>query len=144
MSRSSNPLLRSRPGAVAWWALLGSAVALMLTLLVSVLFLVYGNERFARNGVTLGGTILTYWLGCPLGGALIGWLRPLATRPIVAALVGMVGVLPLYVAAVSTMAGPPWTWPPIRWIGAIVPACFVGGAIGFTWLRYQPRPGEEG
>lgn len=87
-------------GGLLW----GVAVALVLSLWVTIIYLVGGSEPFLENGTTYGETVLLYVAAGVLVGVLFGLARPWIRGHWSAAVFGFVGGCMLF-SLISLAAG---------------------------------------
>ena len=77
---------------------------------VTILFLVRGREPFDRLGVNLPVVVAVYLAGGVLSGAVIGLLRPFATRKVGAYLISIIAALPVLTGIAISLQGLPGRW----------------------------------
>jgi hypothetical protein len=115
----------------------GLAFAILCSLWVGLIVLVKGTGPFDRAGLSPLAVVGVYFLVGPLGGALIGFLLPLARSMIGSIFVGFVGVLPLYGSFALLLV------PRRHWLAGLVLTCFlgamVGGITGYSAWRRERR-----
>ena len=87
-------------GAIAnliWGVGLGVLFGVILALLGVLILVTKGSEAVGRVGASPRAITAGYLLGGAMAGAVVGLLRPIASRPFGAALVGMVAAVPVSV-----------------------------------------------
>ena len=119
---------------------LGLVVATGFTVWITFLRLTAGPAPFERLDTTYAATAALYYAGGLVGGAIVGLLWPLRRSPWGSALLGMLGVFPLYfgVALASSQRSQAFT---LENVGqSAVLAFLVGGAVGvWNWLEDNPH-----
>ena len=119
---------------------LGLFVATGFSAWVTFLRLTAGTSPFDRLRTTYLATVELYYGGALVGGTLIGLFLPLGRWPLGAALLGMLGVFPLYFGVALTTSGAASTFTVHNLASSSVIAFFVGGAVGIgSWLRDNPE-----
>ena len=120
---------------------LGLFVATGLSAWVTFLRLTVGTAPFQRLETTYTATVALYYAGGLVGGALVGLLLPLRRSLWGAALLGMVGVFPLYFGVAwtrATAANAAFTLDNVAESALL--AFLVGGAVGiWIWLDDNPQ-----
>jgi hypothetical protein len=81
-------------------------MATAFTVWISLLRWTAGTAPFDRIDTTYSATVALYYAGGAVGGLVIGLLLPLRRWPWGAALLGMLGVLPLYFGVALTTSRP--------------------------------------
>jgi magnesium-transporting ATPase (P-type) len=119
---------------------LGLVVATGFTVWITFLRLTAGTAPFERLDTTYAATVELYYAGGLVGGTMVGLLLPLRRSPWGSALLGMLGVFPLYfgVALTNSKRSQAFT---LENVGqSAVLAFLVGGAVGvWTWLDANPH-----
>lgn len=77
----------------------GIAMAVLMSLAALAIAAIGGSRGFEKLGVSVGAVIGTYFAGGILGGLTVGALMPLATWRWGAAILGILGALPVYLGA---------------------------------------------
>lgn len=121
---------------------LGLVEATGLSLWVTLLRLGAGTEPFDQLNTTYPSVIALYYGGCAIGGLLVGLAWPLGRSFLGSALLGMIGVLPLYMGVAFMDSGPNQWLTEDNITGSAFLALIVGAPVGATiWLRDNPtRP----
>ena len=112
-------------------AFVGVVVATGFSLWVTFGRLLDGKNRFDALGVSWIQAVLLYYASLPLGGTIVGLLLPLHRWLVGCALLGFVGVLPLYLAVASITKNGPVQSEDLMLAGFI--AIVVGGGGG-AWV----------
>jgi len=119
---------------------LGLVVATGFTAWITFLRLTAGTAPFERLDTTYAATAALYYAGGLVGGTIVGLLLPLRRSPWGSALLGMLGVFPLYfgVALTNSQRSQVFT---LENVGrSAVLAFLVGGAVGvWSWLDDNPH-----
>jgi len=119
---------------------LGLFVATGFSAWVTFLRLTAGTSPFDRLRTTYLATVELYYGGALVGGTLIGLFLPLRRWPLGSALLGVLGVFPLYFGVALTTSGAGSTFTANNLASSSVLAFFVGGAVGiWSWLRDNPE-----
>jgi hypothetical protein len=120
---------------------LGLVVATGFSLIATIIWLAYGSTKPDSAGSSYGALIGMYYAGGLLGGALVGLAWPLKRYLLGSALLGVVGVFPLYLGAAFLESGRS------HWLAgdnlqmASLLALLVGAPVGcWSWLRANPPP----
>ena len=119
-------------------ALAGVMVAVLISLVAVMMYVLRGPQMFERLGISLTSTIALYFVGGIIGGSLVGLLLPLATWRWGAVLVGIIAAMPVYLGA-GVLLGEDLS------IGIFL-AIIVGGVVGYlTWspVRSAASNGDE-
>jgi hypothetical protein len=119
-------------------ALAGVMVAVLISLVAVMMYVLRGPQMFERLGISLTSTIALYFAGGIIGGSLVGLLLPLATWRWGAVLVGIIAAMPVYLGA-GVLLGEDLS------IGIFL-AIIVGGVVGYlTWspVRSAASNGDE-
>jgi len=111
------------------------------TLWVTIILARSGPGAFERQGTTYGALVALYYAGGVTGGVLIGLAAPLRRWPVGSAVLGVLGLFPLYLGA--TFLGLPhsqwWTAEHLR-AGCFL-AIIVGAPVGaWAWLSENQSP----
>ena len=93
--RTSYPLRSPDKRNTLWGIRYGGIFGLLYSAWAIVIFLVGGQEAFARRGTTVGEVIVLYLAGGAIASAIVGMLRPLMYHRPGAALVCFLSVVPL-------------------------------------------------
>lgn len=114
---------------------MGLAMAAFYSLIAVVIYGVGGKAPFATHNSSLRETLLIYWVGGVLGGAILGVLKPVARNVVGTIVVGIVVAMP--VSAMTMFAfdkNAPWQ--------PIVIMAVIFGTIGGVALG-RPVPGDR-
>lgn len=118
---------------------LGLAIATGLSAWVLLLRAQAGAAPFDRLNTTLSATVVGYYLGGAVGGLLIGLAWPLRQWLIGYALLGILGVFPLYLFAPGGHNDVPLLSSE-NLATALLGAIFVGGGVGvWSWSEDHPQ-----
>lgn len=112
-------------GDVLWgiaWGLLLAAILSAWAALMSLLF----RDKPRTYDVSLAAVVAIYFVGCALGGAFVGLLRPLAKTWPGAAVVGFAAFLPVTSMIVISTDGVPKTLASFDWRGVLGYAAIMG------------------
>jgi len=121
---------------------LGFVVAAGFTIWVTFLRLTVGTRPFEHLDTTYSATVALYWAGGLVGGLLVGMLLPLRRWPWGAALLGMVGVFPLYFGVELTNSTVASAFTLDNLATSAFLAFLVGGSAGmWVWLDENPHSG---
>jgi len=119
---------------------LGLFVATGLTAWITLLRLRVGTGPFERLDTTYSATVALYYGGGLVGGAIIGVLLPLNRSPWGAALLGMLGVFPLYFGVALTNSSVASAFTLHNVADSAFLAFLVGGTVGiWAWLDDNPQ-----
>jgi hypothetical protein len=119
---------------------LGLFVATGFSAWVTFLRLRAGTSPFDRLHTTYLATVELYYAGGLVGGTLVGLFLPLRRWPLGAALLGMLGVFPLYFGAALATSGAMKAFTRQNLASSGVLAFLVGGAVGiWSWLDDNPE-----
>jgi hypothetical protein len=129
---------------------MGGAVFAAFALVSAAAWLVVGPVSTTRGGVRVRWDLLTvgYPLGAVLGGALLGFARPCVRPRPLAALFGLLALLPLSVLLTASLDGAHRAWSLRHTVLALVTAAVLGGGLGWTlhapaaaraWQRRRPE-----
>ena len=120
---------------------LGFFVATALSLWATVLLLASGSKPFDSHDTSYGAVIGLYYAGGIIGGLIIGLAWPLRRYLFGAALLGILGVFPLYLGA-GFLLSPPAQWLTLdNVVTAAFLALLVGSPVGMaTWFKANPPP----
>ena len=119
---------------------LGFFVATGFTVWITFIRLSAGPGPFESLDTTYGTTVALYYGGGFVGGILIGLLWPLRRWPWGAALLGMVGVFPLYFGVELAQSGVTGAFTRYNVASSALLAFLVGGAVGlWSWLDDNPE-----
>jgi hypothetical protein len=113
---------------MVWGVVMGLAMAAFYSVIAIIIYGFGGEAPLEGYNSSLGETLLVYWVGGVLGGAILGALKPVARNIVGAIVVGIVVALP--VSAMTMFAidrNAPW--PPIA-IMAIIFGTIGGVAFG--------------
>ena len=123
---------------------LGLLIATGLTGWVTFLNSSGGSAVFERAGTTYGTTILIYYLGFSIGGALLGSLAPIRRWAWGSMLLGFLFVLPVYVSVIVLQA-PREKWFSTWYIaGVLFRSLLVGGGVGlWVWSNEYGKRRRE-
>ena len=99
--------MKWKPLDGAWtgvkWA---AAFALVYSAYIVVLAVVKGSTTFPSQDTTLLKVLGVYWLGGLAAGILVGLFLPLGNHPVGAMLLGALGGIPVFVAAMLATTAP--------------------------------------
>ena len=125
---------------------LGFFVATGFSAWVTFLRLTVGTAPFERLDTTYSATIALYYGGGFVGGALVGLFLPFRRALWGSALLGMLGVFPLYFGVAWTTSTGTGRFTLDNLAESAVLAFLVGGAVGiWIWLDANPEsPGLIG
>jgi hypothetical protein len=87
----------------------GLALATVYSAWALGLFLLSGEEPFAKNQTSLFAVLLTYYTAGAVGGALLGSLLPLSRSFLGRFVLGIVGPFVFFLCVVARQ-GPFWNW----------------------------------
>jgi len=133
-------LLRDLRNQVLKGIALGLFIATGFSAWVTFLRLTVGTAPFDRLNTTYHATVELYYGGGLVGGTLVGLFLPLRRWPLGAALLGMLGVFPLYFGVALTTSGGASTFTSHNLASSAVLAFLVGGAVGiWSWLHDHPH-----
>jgi len=133
-------LLRDLRNHVLKGIALGLFIATGFSAWVTFLRLTVGTAPFDRLNTTYHATVELYYGGGLVGGTLVGLFLPLRRWPLGAALLGMLGVFPLYFGVALTTSGAASTFTIHNLASSAVLAFLVGGAVGiWSWLHDHPH-----
>jgi hypothetical protein len=119
---------------------LGIGIAVGFTVWITFLRLNVGTKPFDDLDTTYSATVALYFGGGAIGGLLIGPLLPLHRWPWGSALLGMLGVFPLYFGVELTKSPPSDAWTFDNVLSSAFAAFLVGGAVGiWSWLDDNPH-----
>jgi hypothetical protein len=118
-------------------------MATAFTVWISLLRWTAGTAPFDRIDTTYSATVALYYAGGAVGGLVIGLLLPLRRWPWGSALLGMLGVLPLYFGVALTTSRPSEAWTASNLVTSTLVAFLVGGAAGI-WIWMDDNPHAEG
>jgi hypothetical protein len=103
--------------------MLGLSMALILSVVPLVIFVIRGSAPFDRLGTTIGSTIALYLAAGLVGGLIFGLLLPLTVFRAGASFVGMLAAVPIYIgAAILTESSIS---------SGLIAAAFVGAIVGY-------------
>ncbi len=122
---------------------LGLAIATGFAIWITFLRLSAGARPFDRLDTTYSATVALYYAGGSVGGLVIGLLWPLRRWPWGSALLGMLGVFPLYFGVELTKSRPSEAWTVDNLATSAFLAFLVGGALGI-WVWLDDNPHAEG
>jgi hypothetical protein len=121
--------------------LLGLAVAIGLSLWALLVRIVGGTKPFELTTFSYAQTVLVYFIGFTISGALLGLLLPLRRWAIGSMLIGTLFTLPVYAAfammfAKASAVRSSWLGPSV-----LIAALLVGGGLGlWVWSNeYRGR-----
>jgi hypothetical protein len=118
---------------------LGLFVATGFTAWITFLRLSVGTGPFDRLDTTYSATVALYYAGGLVGGFLVGLLLPLKRTPWGAALLGMIGVFPLYFGVELTQTNVRAAFTLDNVATSAFLSFLVGGAVGmWVWLDDNP------
>lgn len=138
MKRRAHQLLR-RKASPLLGVIAGIFIATLFSVWAVAVYLVSGGGAFERLGISFGATISIYFAGGIVGGLVVGLIWPLTRWWWGAAVVGVVGALPVYLMASVALDG--------DFLGGTILAIVVGGIVGLR--SWSPPPishsrGSEG
>ncbi len=122
---------------------LGFFVATGFTVWITFIRLSAGPGPFESLDTTYGATVALYYGGGFVGGVLIGLLLPLRRWPWGAALLGIVGVFPLYFGVELAKSGVTDAFTRDNVATSTFLAFVVGGAAGL-WFWFDDNPQSTG
>lgn len=119
---------------------LGLYIATGLSLWATLIRLIGGLGPFEATGTPYGRTIVLYYVGCVLGGSLLGALLPLRRWALGSMLLGILFVMPIYGTFAFVRASQSDQEAPWRITGLLVASILAGGVLGFyAWSHEQRR-----
>ena len=122
---------------------LGIGVATGFTVWITFLRLKVGTKPFDGLDTTYSATVALYYGGGAVGGLLIGALLPLRRWPWGSALLGMLGVFPLYFGVQLTKSHAVDAFTLDNVLTSAFLAFLVGGAVGI-WIWMEENPASSG
>jgi hypothetical protein len=126
---------------VRWGVLNGLLYAAIGFVIVAVVALVRGQNRFGQYGLSMGTVFLTYTTGGIAAGAIVGLLRPWTKNAIGATIVGVVAGIPFMLAAFIGFGDSPRPLENVDWQGVLTIGSLLGG--GFGYLRWKRMHGSS-
>jgi hypothetical protein len=111
--------------------IIGIITAVVYSIVAVLIYLFTGGRAFVEIGASLPMTVLVYFGGGILGGAIVGSLLPFTERRIGSVFVGVVGGIPVAAGVVWLLEGPIIGWGQIEWETVFFLAAFLGGGGGF-------------
>jgi hypothetical protein len=122
-------------------ATVGLVVATVFSIWVTIVFFVSRGQAFERLGTTYGTIVGLYYAGGLAAGILIGLASPLGRFLPGAALLGVVGVFPLYSAAAFLISQPAGLLSSHTLSTGATISILVGLPLGVSfWLDENPAP----
>ncbi len=123
--------------------LIGIFVAVLYSIVATAVYLITAGRAFEAHGLTLLSTILAYFTGGILGGAVFGYMLPWTRKRVGAIVVGMITALPAGVGLNMAMRGPPTRWDDSDIFAVVIGSIILGGLLGNSFWSPPPESDSE-
>jgi hypothetical protein len=118
----------------------GLVMALIYSLVVVLVSVSGGFQRFAAHGTTMSAVIATYLVTGIAGGVVVGILKPWTASLLGRSAVGLIVAFIAFFNIEIASEGPFWGWSAASWKTVLVLSTFFGVAGAYAWAKFT-RPG---